>query len=100
LIRVRFDKSKANSEYVSAFLNSAYGKRYLLEKAKPSINMSNFSASEFLKIPIPLPDIETQHRFDEFVSSTRMMSQHLGNGLADYNNLFNSLLQRAFRGEL
>ncbi|MDB9426874.1 restriction endonuclease subunit S [Microcystis aeruginosa CS-564/01] len=100
LIRVRFDKSKANSEYVSAFLNSAYGKRYLLEKAKPSINMSNFSASEFLKIPILLPDIETQHRFDEFVSSTRRMSQRLGNGLADYNNLFNSLLQRAFRGEL
>jgi type I restriction enzyme, S subunit len=100
LIRVRFDKSKANSEYVSAFLNSKYGKRYLLEKAKPSINMSNFSASEFLKIPILLPDIETQHRFDEFVSYTRMMSQHLNDGLGDYNNLFNSLLQRAFRGEL
>jgi len=100
LIRVRFDKSKANSEYVSAFLNSNYGKRYLLEKAKPSINMSNFSASEFLKIPILLPDIETQHRFDEFVSYTRMMSQHLSDGLGDYNNLFNSLLQRAFRGEL
>jgi type I restriction enzyme S subunit len=92
LIRVRFDKSKANSEYVSAFLNSNYGKRYLLEKAKPSINMSNFSASEFLKIPILLPDIETQHRFDEFVSYTRMMSQHLSDGLGDYNNLFNSLL--------
>ncbi|CCI28646.1 restriction endonuclease subunit S [Microcystis aeruginosa] len=51
LIRVRFDKSKANSEYVSAFLNSAYGKRYLLEKAKPSINMSNFRGASHLCNP-------------------------------------------------
>lgn len=100
LIRVRFDQSRINSEYVSAFLNSAYGKKYLLEKAKPSINMSNFSASEFLKIPVPVPDMKVQRQFKEFSNSTREMSQRLSSELEGYDNLFNSLLQRAFRGEL
>jgi type I restriction enzyme, S subunit len=30
LVRVRFNESKANSEYVSAYLNSSHGKKYLL----------------------------------------------------------------------
>ena len=49
LVRVRFQENQANSEYVSAYLNSSYGKKYLYEKAKPSNNMSNFSAKEKLK---------------------------------------------------
>jgi type I restriction enzyme, S subunit len=100
LVRVRFDEAKVTPEYVSAYLNSNYGKKYILEKAKPSINMSNFSASEFLKIPIPLPNIEVQHRFVELVNGTGFMAESLKTSIGAYNNLFNSLLQRAFRGEL
>ena len=62
LIRVRFKPELALSNYVSTYLNSPYGKTYLFNKAKPSINMSNISASEFLKIPLPLPPIEEQRR--------------------------------------
>ena len=53
LVRVRFDLSRVLPEYVSGYLNSDYGKRLLLSKAKPSINMSNISASEFRRLPIP-----------------------------------------------
>jgi type I restriction enzyme S subunit len=62
LIRVRFKPELALSNYVSTYLNSPYGKTYLFNKAKPSINMSNISASEFLKIPLPLPPLEEQRR--------------------------------------
>ena len=100
LVRVRFEEGRALSEYISAYLNSSYGKKYLLERAKPSINMSNFSASEFLKISLPLPPFDLQERFVVVANATRSSTKRFEGMFKDANALFNSLLQRAFRGEL
>lgn len=100
LVRVRFKEEQALSEYVSAYLNSSYGKKYLFERAKPSINMSNFSASEFLKIPLLLPPIALQKHFVQVAEAARSSVKRLKGVVQDADNLFNSLLQRAFRGEL
>jgi type I restriction enzyme S subunit len=62
LVRVRFDEHKACARYVSAFLNSVYGKRMLFAAAKPSINMSNISASGLLRLKVPLPPLAEQKR--------------------------------------
>jgi type I restriction enzyme S subunit len=62
LIRVRFDPRKAIPEYVSAFLNSPWGKQLLFTRAKPSVNMSNISATDLLRLPLPLPPLEDQRR--------------------------------------
>lgn len=100
LVRVRFEAARALSEYVSAYLNSSHGKKYLLERAKPSINMSNFSASEFLKIPLLLPPLDLQEHFVVVADATRSSASRFEGMVKDTNDLFNSLLQRAFRGEL
>ena len=100
LVRVRFNESKANSEYVSAYLNSSHGKRYLSSKAKASINMSNFSASEFVKIPILLPPIDLQNQFKLIKEEITSKKSKVKEFHFESENLFNSLLQRAFRGEL
>jgi type I restriction enzyme S subunit len=62
LVRVRFDPKKAIPEYVSAFLNSSVGKAMLFARAKPSVNMSNISASDMLRLPIPWPPLTDQKR--------------------------------------
>ena len=67
LFRVRFDETVVLPDYVSAFLNSAYGKKMLFAKAKPSNNMSNFSAGEFCRIELPVPGIALQRRFAKVV---------------------------------
>ena len=100
LVRVRFNESKANSEYVSAYLNSSHGKKYLSSKAKASINMSNFSASEFVKIPILLPSIDLQNQFKLIKEELESKKGKVEEFYFESENLFNSLLQRAFRGEL
>lgn len=100
LVRVRFHEGKAEPEYVSSFLNSAYGKRYLFVKAKASNNMSNFSAGEFKKIPIPAPPIEVQQRFVAFATRVRTLRERLEGDATAADDLFHSLAQRAFRGEL
>ena len=100
LFRVRFDENVVLPDYVSAFLNSAYGKRMLFAKAKPSNNMSNFSAGEFCRIEFPVPVIDVQRRFRAVVKDVRDMKGKRAAGLADASYLFGSLVQRAFRGEL
>jgi type I restriction enzyme S subunit len=100
LVRVRFNESKANSEYASAYLNSSHGKKYLSSKAKASINMSNFSASEFVKIPILLPSIDLQNQFKLIKEELESKKGKVEEFYFESENLFNSLLQRAFRGEL
>ncbi|MEZ4321139.1 MAG: restriction endonuclease subunit S [Myxococcota bacterium] len=57
LIRIRFDEDRVLPDYVSSYLNSVPGKRYLFERAKPSNNMSNFSASMFAEIPLGVPPL-------------------------------------------
>jgi type I restriction enzyme S subunit len=100
LVRFRFDEQRVLPEYVSAFLNSGYGKRYLFVKAKPSNNMSNFSASLFRTIPIPVPTMALQQQYRLLRLSIRKTTEQMLSKKTETNNLFNALVQRAFRGEL
>jgi len=100
LFRVRFDEKVVLPDYVSAFLNSAYGKKMLFARAKPSNNMSNFSAGEFCRIELPVPEIGLQRRFAKAVVEVKRLKVKRQTGLKDAADLFGSLVQRAFRGEL
>jgi restriction endonuclease S subunit len=59
LIRLRLDQTKANPYFVSAFLNTKWGRRQV-EHASRQILMSNINAEEIrtLRIPLPKPDIQ------------------------------------------
>lgn len=90
LVRVRFKRDRAIPEYVSAYLNSPFGKKYLYEKAKPSNNMSNFSASEFLRIPIPLPTLDKQKRISDILNKTNLIRRKRKEAIALTEELLRS----------
>lgn len=96
LIRVRLNVSRALPEYVSGYLNSSYGKRLLFEKAKPSNNMSNLSASELRRLPIFLPPVAEQARYAELVAATKQAKARLEVAQAVSGDLFDSVEQRVF----
>lgn len=100
LFRVRFRESMVLPDYISGFLNSAYGKKMLFAKAKPSNNMSNFSAGEFRRIELPIPDIGVQRRFAYAAAEIKRFKDQRAVGLKDATELFGTLVQRAFQGEL
>ena len=68
IVRVRFDE-RVEPGYVSAFLNSNYGKALLRKMAKGAVGQANISAKEMAKIELPLPPIELQHSFLGFAAS-------------------------------
>jgi type I restriction enzyme S subunit len=97
LIRVRFDESTALPDYVSGYLNSAYGKRLLFEKAKASNNMSNISASELKRLPIPVPPLPDQKRYVRFLARLATMRSRMDASAEAANSLFASLANTVFR---
>lgn len=99
LIRLRL-RAETNGDYVSTAMNMPSMKRTLMNMAKPSINMANISGSDLARVNIPLPPIAAQKHFKDFrrrlIQSRGSSSAHLREASA----LFDSLVARAFAGEL
>lgn len=99
LVRVRFNDLAA-PHYVSALLNSAFGKRLLFAKAKASNNMSNFSASELCRLEVPLPPRIEQNYFAALARRTNQSLPTRVTALQHAEDLGTTLTQRAFSGGL
>lgn len=99
LIRLRVDRTRTTPEYVSGYLNSPYGKQLLFQKAKPSNNMSNISATVLKRLPILVPVLAQQERYSTLVADVAREEARMKKAGAHADDLFNSLAQRAFGGE-
>ena len=99
LIRSRTNE-KANPEYVSGHLNSPFGKADLRHMCKSIVGMANINAQEFQDMRIMIPDTATQNRYATIVQAVRMRAKKYESESQRTDMLFNSLVQRAFRGQL
>ena len=99
LVRARTN-NKANPHYISAFLNSPFGKSTLQGMCKSIIGMANINAQEFQNIRLPVPPRDLQNQFGTVLERTEVTRQLLQADLRNATELFTSLSQRAFRGEL
>ncbi|OJY06302.1 MAG: hypothetical protein BGO90_09295 [Legionella sp. 40-6] len=97
-------RSKTNSlaepEYISGFLNSAYGKKVLRNMCKSIVGMANINAKEYQSIEILIPPIEEQQKYAKITKKIRLNISCYQYSLNKCDELFNSLSQKAFRGEL
>lgn len=99
LIRVRFNKN-TNPYFVSYHLNSKYGKTLLKNMCKSIVGMANINAQEMQDIRILLPPIELQNQFAEKIRLILKQKELVKLELKESEDLFNCLLQKAFKGEL
>ncbi|MBN45280.1 MULTISPECIES: restriction endonuclease subunit S [unclassified Methylophaga] len=85
--------------YVSEYISSIGGRRQLNQSNKGGVKAGlNFNDIKALKIPIP--PIELQNQFAERIAIIEKQKQQAQANLKKSEALFNSLLQRAFTGEL
>jgi type I restriction enzyme, S subunit len=63
-------------------------------------SMLNISQGKLLDMDAPIPDINTQRKFSDLIWKSIKVSTWMQENRKESENLFNSLLQRAFRGEL
>lgn len=100
LVRARVNQRLATPEYVSGYLNSSWGKTKLMGMCKNIVGMANINATEFKNIEIHHPPVNIQKRYAKYCESVNAKKTLIQSGLDNMNNLFASLQQRAFSGNL
>ncbi len=99
LIRVRTNE-KGNGYYISGYLNSTHGKTTLQNMCKSIVGMANINAQEMQDIPILCPPVKLQDQYENIVMSTKAKLSAHEAALNGKLELFGSLSQKAFSGEL
>lgn len=87
-----------NSKYLECILN--FMRNYLLDQISVGGAQTFMGLSTINKIKIPVPPIELQNEFADKVQKIEYQKQLLQQSLTLLEDNFNSLMQRAFKGEL
>jgi type I restriction enzyme S subunit len=100
LIRLRTDTTRLLPEYLSAFLNSAYGRAAMRNAIRTTAGQSNLSGGNLIKIKLPIPSIAEQKRFRDFWLKVRELRRLIAKSESFSNELRDTLSVHAFSGEL
>lgn len=100
IFRVRLDDAYVLPEYFVSYLSTQKAKMYFLKAAKKTTNLASMNMRQLKALPVTVPPISEQQAF--VVKRNNIMNHvtEQNRMVDDSNNLFNSLLQRAFKGEL
>ncbi|NES86983.1 MAG: restriction endonuclease subunit S [Moorea sp. SIO2B7] len=85
--------------FLSHFLRSDLGQRQIQSKIKTT-GQPKFALFRIEEIQVPVPPIEVQIKFENIVKRIENIESIIKFNKNNLDNLFNSLLQKAFRGEL
>lgn len=96
-------RKNISSQYVALLLQSPGGYRALAEKTK-GVAQRGINLADVKRLVTPLPTLSEQteivRRVDQLFSHADRIEQQVNNALARVNNLTQSILAKAFRGEL
>jgi type I restriction enzyme S subunit len=93
------NESKIKKRYLLGYIYSNYFKNKIDKYSSTSLQ-PNVSNKQIEKMEIFVPPIEIQNQFAERVQAIEAQKTKAQASLAQAEDLFNSLLQRAFKGEL
>ncbi|WP_434303727.1 restriction endonuclease subunit S [Clostridium botulinum] len=91
---------RATGEFIAAYMNTKYVKSKLFNMAKNIVGMANINAEEFKKIDVYIPPIKLQNEYINFVNQVDKLKFEMEKSLKELEDNFNSLMQRAFKGEV
>jgi type I restriction enzyme S subunit len=100
LIRARPSPDKLYPVFLNAFVNSEVGRRQLFRFGKTTSGLNTISLSNVRSMRILLPPIRLQEQYAEFVRGQTELMTRLGEATGASEEMFGSLVQRAFLGEL
>jgi type I restriction enzyme, S subunit len=87
-------------EYLSALIASQRGKRYFLRAAKQTTGIASINMTQLKSFPALVPPRQLQHRYLEMLERGHRAQKRQRAAGDALEQLFGSLVQRAFRGEL
>lgn len=100
LIRARLDMDRLRPVFLQALLATSAGRKNVREKCRTSAGQYNINTKGLGSLQIPDIDFAEQLEFEKKLTSLAPTLSHLTKAQSDADDLFNSLVQRAFKGEL
>ena len=100
MMRLRVDMQVVHPRYLVSLLQTPYFKRQVLRRTKDAVNQASINQDDVRSFEIRIPPLELQNRFVSLldrVAGVRKLFEAL---IEQTESLFDSLAQRAFRGEL
>lgn len=98
-IRYRIDKPEINSIYLSHLFRVSVFRKSMLQNGRGA-NIQNINQQILEGLKIPVPPIELQTQFAQIVEKTEALKTQYQQSLQELENLYGSLSQKAFSGEL
>jgi len=93
-------KEPFNAEYFFHFTKTAFYNAWI-QKIQNVVAQPNINAKQYgQELNVPIPPVELQNQFAERIQHIETQKQQAQAALQKSEDLFNSLLQRAFKGEL
>ena len=99
LLKIRADQNQTNPYFLWILINRLRATGYFTRNARMQINRK-FNATELSALKLPLPPLPLQNIFARRVSEIRQMETTQATSRARLDALFQSMLHRAFNGEL
>lgn len=96
---LRFDQNKVNHIFLYNLLSTPYMEIKIKEKVRGAVTKT-ITKDAIRKINIIVPPIEVQNQFADFVKQVDKLKFEMEQSLKELENNFNSLMQKAFKGEL
>lgn len=92
-------KKIINRYYLTYMLRNKSFVVYISEKVSGA-KMPRVTMNDFKDFKVPIPPIELQNQFAEFVNQIDKLKLEMKTSLKELEDNFNSLMQKAFKGEL
>ncbi|MBL7002294.1 MAG: restriction endonuclease subunit S [Nitrosopumilus sp.] len=86
-----------NTEYIQHWLSFL---QKTLENNAPESAQKNINLTILENLNVPIPPIALQNEFSNIVKSVNEMSQHQEHSKKNIENISNTFMQKAFKGEL
>lgn len=100
LIRARLKLDLLRPAFLQSYLQTSSGRMNVREKCRTSAGQYNINTKGIGSLKVPKIPIDDQIEFESRISASQPVLTELTAAESESSNLFNSLVQRAFKGEL
>lgn len=100
LLRLRLDKQRANSKFISDQLHSSRDVAHQVALISGGAIMAGINVSKLKAIEVVVPPLNCQGEYARRVAAVERLKEHHRAQLTELDTLFASLQHRAFKGEL
>lgn len=99
VVKISVDRTKVFPDYLAAAINSSWG-RHQIAGITAGVTRAKITLRDFRKVQVRLPDLEQQGRYVNYATKVRGSAEGQTAAMRHAEDLFNSLVARAFSGAL